>query len=767
MEEWVRIATEWVLAFLIPIVGLLLYAFRYHEIEKRIGVPLLFGGVIPFFLIFFLGNLLGIGAGLVFFFIYAPIALIGSLGACAESFKSPRTLTVRDETAAREKVRKVQDLYDKAIFPTALEFTDAFFKAFESKCLKERTALPDPEALGHIRKIVLHTYRNEVRPKPAAFDAAKFRRERAQLETRAEAPLSSTGKYSYDVTAFESRLENPSRTIEVFQSLLLECFISYARALPPKQGSPFSIPFSTTSNFVAAIEAIERKFVFQTLPSGARGFTSYLRFGDLDFIYDPDTTGMAEAFPDKHPTALSVTDDLSPTDRARLLFAGTPFMPLFDREVELPFPQEVRFRHEWVIGLTGSGKTSLLQAQIAHDLEAVKRGEATIIVIDSKGMPPDKMLSKIAHLKDFAPGQRLDGKLVLLQPDMSPPGSSETMPPSLAIFDVGQHNTNLAGREREILEASALDMITSALTDASGPQKDLVEFLVQFCLAIPGATLETLGEILETPPKLFEQKFAATLAILDPTVSRYLRSAMGPSGHELTRHALLRRVTAMVRHKTFRRMYQGTRNRFNMEEALDEGKVILINTDIALLKEDACQTFGRYFISLLLQATFQRKSKKPVYCYIDECQDYLKNEERITLLIDKARDQKVALILAHHRMSQLNTNVVAALASSAIRFVSPNDAEASQLARYVRDTDGILPSLQEYHFATFIDRVTPHALSVTAKPYVIEHMPTMSDDEYAVICQRMRDLYCAPVGNAGSAPPTPPSTPPTDWEDVV
>ena len=454
----------------------------------------------------------------------------------------------------------------------------------------------------------------------------------------------------------------------------------------------------------------------------------------------------------------------TPREAAEQYFANTPLLNLFTATIPLAVSGDVRFRHQWVIGLTGSGKTQLLQAQIARDLEAVRRGEASIIVIDSKGMPPDKMLSKLAHLKDFAPGQRLDGKLVLLQPDMSPPGSHETMPPSLAIFDVGQHNTNLTGRDREILEASALDMITSALTDASGPQRDLVEFLVQFCLKIPGATLETLGEILETPPKLFEQKFATPLAKVEPTVSRYLRSAMGPSGHDLTRQALLRRVTAMVRHTTFRRMYEGTRNRFNMEQALDDGKVILINTDLALLKEDACQMFGRYFISLLLQATFQRKSKKPVYCYIDECQDYLKNEERMPQLIDKARDQKVALILAHHRMSQIhNQNVMDALASSAIRFVSPNDKEAPVLSRYVRDTGDILLHLPDYHFAAFIDRMTTRAVPVTATPDVIENMPKMSDEEYDIVCQRMRDLYCAPPAN--SPPTPPPSTPKPPNED--
>ena len=126
--------------------------------------------------------------------------------------------------------------------------------------------------------------------------------------------------------------------------------------------------------------------------------------------------------------------------------------------------------------------------------------------MDSKGMEPDKLLFKLATLKLFAPGQPLGGKLVLLQPDMSAPGSHDTFPPSLAIFDVGQHNHNLSGRERQIFETNALHMISSALTETTGPQRDLIEFLIQLAMTIPDATLDTLGEILETPPRQFTKK---------------------------------------------------------------------------------------------------------------------------------------------------------------------------------------------------------------------------------------------------------------------
>src|SRR5262249_33718158 len=157
----------------------------------------------------------------------------------------------------------------------------------------------------------------------------------------------------------------------------------------------------------------------------------------------------------------------------------------------------------------------------------------------------------------------------------------------------------------------------------------------------------------------FDKKYAKELDSVEPVVRRYLRSSLGEGGSDVTRQAVIRRVSAMVRHRTFRRMYEGTRNLFNMERELDTGKVILINTDRRLLGPDACSVFGRFFISLLIQATFQRTSKKPVYCFVDECQDYIAGADAgyITELFDKARDQKVAIIMSHQRMNQIeNTN---------------------------------------------------------------------------------------------------------------
>src|SRR5512133_2404658 len=50
----------------------------------------------------------------------------------------------------------------------------------------------------------------------------------------------------------------------------------------------------------------------------------------------------------------------------------------------LVLPLSARFEHTEIVGGSGHGKTQLLQQLILYDLERVKEGEASLIVIDSQ-----------------------------------------------------------------------------------------------------------------------------------------------------------------------------------------------------------------------------------------------------------------------------------------------------------------------------------------------------------------------------------------------
>src|SRR5688500_18731101 len=59
-------------------------------------------------------------------------------------------------------------------------------------------------------------------------------------------------------------------------------------------------------------------------------------------------------------------------------------------------PHEARFEHVHICAGSGHGKTQLLQKMILEDLQLLKEGKGSIVVIDSQG----DLINKITHLAD-------------------------------------------------------------------------------------------------------------------------------------------------------------------------------------------------------------------------------------------------------------------------------------------------------------------------------------------------------------------------------
>jgi hypothetical protein len=399
----------------------------------------------------------------------------------------------------------------------------------------------------------------------------------------------------------------------------------------------------------------------------------------------------------------------------------------------LDLSSDVRFEHQWVVAPSGTGKTTLLQTQITEDLERVRRGECSIIVIDSQ----NQLIPKIARLKLFAPGQPLEGKLTVIEPDPD-------YPPALNVLDIGL--SGLSTRDRYRMQAEALENIKSCLSTMADTQDDMLSYIVELCFVIPGATIQTIVDILKPNGIDAYQKY---LDDVDQTCRDYFETTFTPrsQGTNVTKEALTRRLMGMLRNPTFRRMFLNERGTFNMAKELEKPRVILINTDLEFLRHDACQLFGRFFIAQLLQAAEMRgESSLPVFCYIDECQDYIANDDNAAKLMDKARKRKVGMIFAHQRLQNIESaNVRDALANVGVRFAGGNETDANYLSRIFRCEPEFVAQKNRGTFACFVRRQTQQAIEVRVPSDALESMPRMTDAEYATIRAEMRARYAAPA----------------------
>jgi hypothetical protein len=427
---------------------------------------------------------------------------------------------------------------------------------------------------------------------------------------------------------------------------------------------------------------------------------------------------------------------------------GTPFAGILATPLGTEIPQVARSSHHWIVAGTGAGKTNALQYFIAKDLERAIRGECSIVVLDSQ----HQLIEKLWSLKLFAPGQPLDGKLCLLD------AADVEYPIAVNLFDMKLDQlSSLSMLDRERLTNSALEMydfiIGSLLqSEMTSRQSTLFRFVTRALFAIPNATIHTFHDILQNGPK----KYQAFIDTLDDTTRQFLASDFNNATFKQTKEQVTARLWAVLGNRTFQRMFSNPRSKVDFfSEINTPGKVILINAEKGLLKEEGTELFGRFFLALINQAAAQRSSmpsdrRLPCFVYVDECHNYIRNDPKIQVILAEARQQKVGVILAHQYLGQIEAPVLRALnANTSIKMAARLEgADRSAMARDMNTVPDFIRDQKIGSFAVFVRDETPTAISMHFPLDALSRFAPMSAAERATVRQRNREKYAGGVEQA-------------------
>jgi hypothetical protein len=96
----------------------------------------------------------------------------------------------------------------------------------------------------------------------------------------------------------------------------------------------------------------------------------------------------------------------------------------------------------------------------------------------------------------------------------------------------------------------------------------------------------------------------------------------------------------------------------NFREAMDKGKIVLVNLSKGLLGQLDCQLLGmlimgKIFSSAMARITMKPENRKPLFLYIDEFQNF--TTDSIAYLLSEARKFGIHLTLANQNLAQLNS----------------------------------------------------------------------------------------------------------------
>lgn len=212
---------------------------------------------------------------------------------------------------------------------------------------------------------------------------------------------------------------------------------------------------------------------------------------------------------------------------------------------------------------------------------------------------------------------------------------------------------------------------------------------------------------------------------------------------------MLQRLRLLLDNETMRAILTAPSTRFRIGDALDAGKIVIINNSKARLGDQGAEFFGRFFIAQVLAAAQQRTAlpepaKTPVYFYIDECQNVISRDEKVPTILDECRSRKIALIMSHQRTRQITSeNVLDALSNCAIRFAN-SDEEARFLAPRLRSSQDFLQRLRRGSFAAFVRDLTTEGIAVSVGRIEFNSYQTLSPAQRADLADRMRAEYGRP-----------------------
>ncbi|MDR3526084.1 MAG: type IV secretion system DNA-binding domain-containing protein [Rhizomicrobium sp.] len=446
-----------------------------------------------------------------------------------------------------------------------------------------------------------------------------------------------------------------------------------------------------------------------------------------------------------------------------LYLGGTPFADLFSLPVPFSVPEHVRFEHCHVIGGTGHGKTQLLQKMIYADLVQSQYNRRSVVVIDSQG----DMIQKLSRLELFSPyvPGGLGDRLVLIDP------SDVLHPFALNLFDAHMDRVkdyDAADKERVLngvveLYETFFDALLGA--ELTARQDVVFRYIARLMLTIPDATIHTLMQIMENG-----KAFKPHMERLEGSGRRFFETEFFSPSFAPTKSQILKRLWGVLSTPAFDRMFSQQENKLDLFEAMNGGKIILVNTAKDVLKEEGSRVFGRFFIAMLAQAAMERstirdKDRTPTFVYADEAHEYF--DDRIEAILNQARKFKVGITLAHQTLDQLSTRLRSViLADTSIKCaggVSAKDARsiADELHTTPEFIDGMRRKGPKTEFAVWVKNVTPHAVRLSVPLGFLERQYTLDEEGYDLLIGKNRERYSGTVVSEPiAAEPVPEETPP-------
>jgi CxxC-x17-CxxC domain-containing protein len=293
-----------------------------------------------------------------------------------------------------------------------------------------------------------------------------------------------------------------------------------------------------------------------------------------------------------------------------------------------------RQRHMYILGKTGSGKTTLL-ANIA--LQDIERGEG-LAIIDPHGDVLNEIL-------EFIPSHRVNDVIYINPADVEHP----------IAFNVLE---NVNEDQKHLVASGLMSVFKKIWANMwSARMEYILNNTILALLDSPGNTL--MGIMRMFSDKNYRKKIVDN--VKDPVVKSFWTAEFASYNDRFRQEAIApiqNKVGQFLSSAVIRNIVGQPKSTIDLRQAMDGGKIMLIDLSKGKIGEDNSSLLGAMLITKLWLAAMSRvdtveKERKDFYLYVDEFQNFV--NDTFADILSEARKYHLNLIIAHQYIAQLNS----------------------------------------------------------------------------------------------------------------
>ena len=325
--------------------------------------------------------------------------------------------------------------------------------------------------------------------------------------------------------------------------------------------------------------------------------------------------------------------------------------------------KEDRRRHMYIIGQTGTGKSGFLEEMARQDIQ---NGEG-VCIIDPHGELIEAILTHI-------PAERTEDVILFDPADIEKPVGL-----NLLEYDRPEQKTFVINEMINIFDK------LYDLRQTGGPMfEQYMRNAMLLVMAHPesGSTLMEISKVLADPDfRRFKLDNCDNPIVVD-FWTKEAEKAGGEAALANMVPYITSKLTTFVTNDIMRPIISQQKSAFNLREAMDTGKIVLVNLSKGRIGELNANLLGMVIVGKILMSAMSRvdmpqDERRDFYLYIDEFQNV--TTQSIASILSEARKYRLNLTMAHQFIQQLTDPIRDAVfgnVGSMVTFrIGPSDSE--------------------------------------------------------------------------------------------